>query len=130
MPASRARHVIVAESVFTERSLIADVLRSDGLLVHEVEDGRTALDLARIIRPDLLVIASEIPALSGLEVLAKVRADRKLHRMPVVVLVEDDVEELILPALDAGASDVIAKPPSPLDLLERVTRALSEQTAA
>ena len=55
--------VLVAEDSTTERAVCVDVLREAGFEVHEAPDGRYALDICRIIRPDLLVLDLGLPRL-------------------------------------------------------------------
>ena len=125
MEQSRAR-VLVAEDSRTQRAYYVDLLRAEGLDVHEAEDGRVALDLCRIIRPDLLVLDLELPRLSGEQVLARLREDRKIHGTPVVVLTADEREATVAAVLDAGATDFLAKPVRPTELVARVRRVLRE----
>ena len=125
MEQSRAR-VLVAEDSRTQRAYFVDLLRAEGLDVHEAEDGRVALDLCRIIRPDLLILDLELPRLSGEQVLARLRADRKIRATPVVVLTADEREATVAAVLDAGATDFLAKPVRPTELVARVRRVLRE----
>ena len=126
MEQSRAR-VLVAEDSRTQRAYFVDLLRAEGLDVHEAQDGRVALDLCRIIRPDLLILDLGLPRLSGEQVLARLRADRKIRATPVVVLTADDREATVAAVLDAGATDFLAKPVRPTELLARVRRVLRER---
>ena len=125
MEQSRAR-VLVAEDSRTQRAYFVDLLRAEGLDVHEAEDGRVALDLCRIIRPDLLILDLELPRLSGAQVLARLREDRKIRATPVVVLTADEREVTVAAVLDAGATDFLAKPVRPTELVARVRRVLRE----
>ena len=128
MEPSRPR-VLVAEDSRSQRAYFADLLRTEGLEVHEAQDGRVALDLCRIIRPDLLILDLGLPRLSGEEVLARLRADRKIGTTPVVVLTADEREATVSAVLDAGATDFLAKPVRPAELLARVRRVLREHAS-
>ena len=118
--------MLVAEDSRTERAYLVDLLRAEGLDVHEAEDGRVALDLCRIIHPDLIILDLVMPRLSGEEVLARLRADRKIRETPVVVLTADERETTAAAVLDAGATDFVAKPVHSTELLARVRRVLRE----
>lgn len=121
---------MVAEYRWSDRSLIVESLRDERLEIHEADNGRVALDLSRIIRPDLLIIAADLPVLTGLEVLARVRVDRRIHDLPVIVLVDDDRAPTVAAAFDAGATDVAVTPLDREDLVQRTRRALSDASAA
>lgn len=117
--------VLIAEDSATERAVCADVLRDAGLEVHEAVDGRYALDLCRIIRPDLLVLDLGLPRLSGIEVLRRLRDDNKIGQTPVIVLTADGRQETVDVAFYEGATDFVAKPVDSRELIARVTEALA-----
>jgi two-component system cell cycle response regulator len=62
-------------------------------------------------------------------VLARLRADHKIGATPVLVLTADEREATVSAALDAGATDFIAKPARPAELLARVRRVLREKAS-
>lgn len=121
--------VLVAEDSLTERELLLDVLRDAGFDAHYAPDGRYALDLSRIIRPDVLILDLGLPRLTGIEVLRKLRADRKISATPVIVLTSDARQETIDMVLSEGASDFIAKPFDDAELLARVHEALAQPSS-
>ena len=125
MERSRPR-VLVAEDSRSQRAYVVDMLRAEGLDVHEAQDGRVALDLCRIMHPDLLILDLGLPRLSGAEVLTRLRADRKIRTTPVIVLTGDEREATVSAVLDAGATDFLAKPVRRTELLARVRRVLRE----
>lgn len=116
--------VLVAEDSATQRAVCVDVLRDAGLEVHEAPDGRYALDICRIIRPDVLVLDLGLPRLGGIELLRKLRCDRKIGRTPVIVVTADDRPETAEAAFLEGASDLITKPVDAVDLIARVQEAI------
>jgi DNA-binding response OmpR family regulator len=120
----RAHRVLVAEDSPTQRALVVDILRKEGLDVHEAADGRLAVDLCRIIRPDMMILDLDLPLLTGTEVLARIRADHNSGAIPILVLTADDREQAVGLALDAGATDFLSKPAKPAELVTRVRRAL------
>jgi CheY-like chemotaxis protein len=117
--------VLVAEDSATQRAIFVNVLRDAGLEVHEAPDGRYALDICRIIRPDLLVLDLGLPRLGGIDLLRKLRDDRKIGPTPVIVVTADDREETARAAYFEGADDFVTKPVDAGDLIARVQEALS-----
>jgi CheY-like chemotaxis protein len=89
----------------------------------EVDDGYQALALTRELRPDLLVLDLMLPRLSGLEVLAAIRADDELRSLPVMVVTA--WSHAASSALDAGADRVVGKPFEPDELSEAVEELLA-----
>jgi CheY-like chemotaxis protein len=83
----------------------------DGYRFAEASDGITALELAREVEPDVVVLDLMLPRLGGLEVLARLRADEHLRHIPVLVITAwNETRE---DALAAGAADFASKPFDP-----------------
>ena len=124
MPNTPAR-VLVAEDSAAQRAICVNLLRDAGLEVHEAPDGRYALDICRIIRPDLLLLDLGLPRLGGIDLLRKLRDDRKIGKTPVIVVTADDREETARAAYFEGANDLVTKPVDAGDLIARVQEALA-----
>ena len=116
--------VLVAEDSASQRAVCVSVLRDAGLEVHEAPDGRYALDICRIIHPDLLVLDLGLPRLHGMDLLRKLRDDRKIGKTPVIVVTADQREETAQEAYFEGATDLVTKPVDAGDLIARVHEAL------
>ena len=87
-------------------------------------DATQALKLVRHHRPDVIISDVVMPEVSGLEILADVRRDPDLINIPVLVLTASADPETKLKALELGATDFLAKPVDPNDLIPRVRNAL------
>jgi CheY-like chemotaxis protein len=116
--------VLVAEDSVAQRAVCVNVLRDAGLEVHEAPDGRYALDICRIIRPDVLVLDLGLPRVGGIDLLRKLRGDRKIGKTPVIVVTADDREETVQAAYYEGVNDLVTKPVDAADLIVRVQEAL------
>jgi CheY-like chemotaxis protein len=93
--------------------------------LHVVPDGVEALEYLRgegrygaALLPDLILLDLKMPKKSGLEVLAEIKADDLLRRIPVIVLTTSDAPDDILKAYDLQASLYITKPEN-LDAFDR-----------
>ena len=89
--------------------------------VDTAADGVEALRLARQLRPDVVITDVMMPGLDGFGLLRELRADRDLHRTPVIMLSARAGEEARLEGISAGADDYLVKPFSARDLLARVS---------
>jgi two-component system, OmpR family, KDP operon response regulator KdpE len=105
--------------------ICVNALRDAGLEVREAPDGRYAFDICRIIRTDLLVLDLGLPRLGGIDLLRKLRDDRKIGKTPVIVVTADDREETAKTAYFEGANDLVTKPVDAGDLIARVQEALA-----
>jgi len=93
--------------------------------LHVVNDGEAALDFlyrrgefAAAPRPDLVLLDIGLPKKSGLEVLAEVKADPDLRRIPVIILTTSKAEEDVLRGYDLHANSYITKPVHLSELFE------------
>lgn len=82
-------------------------------------------DYAEAPRPDLILLDLNLPRKSGREVLAEIKADPNLHRIPVVILTTSQAEEDIARAYDLNANCYITKPVD-LDQFFRVVRTIED----
>ncbi len=85
--------------------------------LHWVEDGEAAMDYlhcrgeyADALRPDLILLDLNLPGMDGREVLAEVKADDILKRIPVVVLTTSTDEEDVLRSYNLNANCYVTKP--------------------
>ena len=100
--------------------------------MHVVEDGVEAMEFLRrqgrfgdAPRPDLILLDLNLPRKDGREVLAEVKADPDLKRIPVVVLTPSRAEEDVLRAYDLHANCYVTKPVD-FEQFMRVVRQIDE----
>ena len=95
---------------------------------HEVAvalDGMAALANAGADRPDLIVLDSMMPVISGPEVLARLKANENLKDIPVVMLTARKGESDVVAALKSGVDEYLTKPFIPQELLVRIENLLA-----
>jgi DNA-binding response OmpR family regulator len=113
--------ILVAEDDRKQAQLLRRYLEREGYAVAVVHDGRRAIDDARRLRPDLLVLDVMMPAVDGLDVCRVLRAESDV---PIVLLTARSTEDDLLLGLDLGADDYVTKPYRPRELVARVRAAL------
>jgi DNA-binding response OmpR family regulator len=91
----------------------------------EADDGETSLEIARRLRPDVVILDMMMPRRNGLEVLGEIRRDEALADTPVIVLTAQPAtrEE----ALRQGADIVMVKPFEPDEITAAVEEVLAER---
>lgn len=97
--------------------LVGSYLLAGGYDVHRAYDGPSALDLARRVRPDLIVLDVMLPGLDGIE-LCRMLNDETSPYVLMLSARTDEVDKLI--GLSVGADDYVTKPFSPRELVARV----------
>ncbi|MCX2955108.1 hybrid sensor histidine kinase/response regulator [Lentzea sp. NEAU-D7] len=86
------------------RTELRDALAGIAAEVVETEDGRTALNLAKSLRPDLVLVSASAPVMSGSAVLSVLRLDPELAGVPVVIVCGDDPGGLARSVHSLGAA--------------------------
>jgi CheY-like chemotaxis protein len=108
--------VLVCDNEEVLRGLVLATLEGNGYDFVEALDGDDALEQARRVRPDLILLDMMMPGRTGLEVLAELRRDPELRGIPVVMLTARAQVRDREAAERAGADRFLAKPFSPLEL--------------
>ena len=102
------------------RGYLSKLFTKDGYAVDAAADAATALSLLEGNPPDLVITDVMLPGQSGLDLLAELRQDERLARLPVVVLTARADAETAIGAFAAGADDFVVKPFNSAELLARV----------
>jgi two-component system, response regulator PdtaR len=122
--------VLIAEDEALIRLDLKEMLEEEGyVVVAEVGDGQQAVDRARELVPDLVILDIQMPVLDGLSAAEQIAGDRVA---PVIVLTAFSQRELVERARDAGAMAYLVKPFSKNDLVPaiEVARARFAEMAA
>src|SRR5688500_10636316 len=107
-------HVLVADDEPHIGRIIKMKLEQGPFRVTLAYDGREALDvLAREPDIGLVLLDLMMPQLSGLDVLARIRADARWRDLPCIILTAAGQEQQHRQAMELGASEVLTKPFSP-----------------
>ena len=107
-----AKRILVVEDNDLNRKLFCDVLKANGSEGVPVADGQTVLATAQRFAPDLVIIDIQLHNVSGIDLIAQLKADNDLNGVPVLAVTayagKGDEERI----RDAGAADYLAKPVS------------------
>ena len=112
-----AETILIVEDELALRDTLSYNLKKDGFNVKAVGDGRAAVESARELKPDLIILDIMLPELDGLEV---ARIVRKEMNMPILMLTarDDEIDRVV--GLEVGADDYLTKPFSMRELMARV----------
>jgi DNA-binding response OmpR family regulator len=101
-------------------------LDKEGYRVEAAYDGAQALEKARSVRPDLVILDIMMPEVDGLSVAKELR---KTSNVPIIILTArgDDVDRIV--GLELGADDYVTKPFNPRELVARVKAVLRRARA-
>ena len=109
--------ILVVEDEPALRDTLTYNLKKDGFTVETVGDGRSAIEAARRLKPDLVVLDIMLPELDGFEV---ARILRREMTTPILMLTarDDEIDRVV--GLEVGADDYLTKPFSMRELMARV----------
>jgi CheY-like chemotaxis protein len=116
--------VLVADDKATSRELVRIALEHSGYVVYEAGDGGEALNSARDLRPDLIILDLHMPGLDGFGVIQALRLDKDLASTPVMALTASAMQGDKERALSVGFTSYLAKPIRLSRLREEVARLL------
>ena len=121
-PGERAVKVLLADDQTLVRAGFRVLLERghDIEVVGEVADGAEAIEAARRLRPDVVLMDIRMPVLDGLEATRQIVADERLAGVRVVMLTTYQLDEYVFEALRVGASGFLLKDIDPADLRQAV----------
>ena len=116
--------MLIVEDNDLNMKLFNDLLEAHGYLTLQTKDGVEALRMARLHRPDLILMDIQLPEVSGLEVTKWLKEDDELRSIPVIAVtafaMKGDEEKI----RDGGCEAYIAKPISVASFMRTVERFL------
>ncbi|MGQ0538305.1 MAG: sigma-54-dependent transcriptional regulator [Gemmatimonadaceae bacterium] len=116
-------HVLVVEDDRQARVLLATVLEDSGYATSNFDSGEGALNAVDADSADVILLDLHLPTMSGLEVLARLRARQVSAR--TIVMTGDASLDSAIQALRLGAFDYLTKPLNRSELLDTIARALT-----
>ena len=112
-----SQKVLVVEDDINIAELLRLYLQKDGFEVSHAADGGKAVEMAKEIQPDLVLLDIMLPVMDGWQVCRELR---KTMKMPIIMLTAKGETEDKVSGLEMGADDYIVKPFEVLELLARV----------
>lgn len=123
----RPSMILIVEDDSTLREVLEYNLKKEGYETSVAADGPSALDIARKVKPDVIILDIMLPLLNGLEVCRILRNEMDV---PVIMLTAkvEEVDRVI--GLEIGADDYVTKPFSMRELLARIKAVLRRTSKA
>ena len=122
---SMSKTVLIVEDNELNMKLLNDLLQANGYDTLQANDGLEAMELTRNHRPDLILMDIQLPTISGLEVVKRLKSDEDVADIPVIAVtafaMRGDEEKF----RDGGCDGYIAKPISVPAFLETVAAFLN-----
>jgi class 3 adenylate cyclase len=119
--------ILVVDDLKSNRDLLARRLRRDGHRVTQAASAMAALDILAQSEFDLLLVDILMPGMNGIELLRRVKADPRLHDVPVLMISGLKEEAAVLKCIAEGAEDYLPKPVDTVLLRARIAACLERR---
>lgn len=120
--------ILIVEDELAIVELVMFTLKEAGWNAFAVHTTADAWEFIQRRTPQLVLLDWMLPDQSGLRLLSKIRSDRQLRELPVIMLTAKSMEEDKIAGLDNGADDYITKPFSPRELTSRIKALLRRKS--
>jgi two-component system cell cycle response regulator DivK len=118
--------ILYVEDNEMNRKIVRDLLKRTAYRLIEAHDGEAGVATALAERPDLILMDIQLPKISGLDAIRQIRVDGVNAATPIIAITSFALSGDDLKAKEAGATAYLAKPYSPLELLNLVRKLLPE----
>ncbi|MBZ5640074.1 MAG: response regulator [Acidobacteriia bacterium] len=127
-PSERPSILVVDDSNLL-RGILREELEAEGWEVHLAEAGGTAVEMARDLRPDVILLDVVLPDMDGYEVCRSIKSVEATSAIPIVMLSSHNELKDKLAGFEAGADDYLTKPFFTKELLARLRTTLRVRDA-
>ena len=104
-----AKILVVDDSKFA-RAIVINGLKKEGFEICEAENGKESVDIAKIEKPDLILMDVVMPVLNGIEATRILKNLQETKKIPILILTGQNSKEEILEGFNAGADEYLCKP--------------------
>src|SRR5438105_478365 len=122
--------IMVVDDSLTVRKVTGRLLERQGYIVVTARDGVEAMEKLLELVPDVMLVDIEMPRMDGFDLTRNVRADKRLARVPIIMITSRTADKHQSYAKEIGVSHFLGKPYREDDLIEKISGFLKERRAA
>ena len=118
--------LLIVDDHTTIRAIIKQMIRGMGIKDYEeAENADVAYNLLCSKQYDVMLLDWVMPSMSGLDLLKKIRQERRFQKLGVIMVTSESSKENVIQAIKAGANDYVVKPFNANTLKNKLTRAFT-----
>jgi two-component system cell cycle response regulator DivK len=121
---NKSKKILVVEDNELNLKLFKDLLEANNFEVIENRDGKRVLELAQTQKPDIILMDIQLPDISGMDLIERIKADELLKKIPIIAVTAFAMQEDKDNILNSGAEEYISKPISITKFLEVINKYL------
>ena len=123
------KRILVVDDTRDILTVVSRRLQSWGYEAFTADTGEEGLRMIQELLPDLVLLDIMMPKMKGRDVCARMKADPKTARIPVIFLTALGLADHVKAGMDLGAADYIVKPFEPAELKERIAVVLARTSS-
>lgn len=112
--------ILIVDDEEAGRQTLEAILEGEGYQLVMAENGQQAIEKAKAILPDVILLDVMMPGMTGFEVCQRIRNDPSIAEIPIIILTALDDRDSLLTGLKAGADDFVTKPFDRFELRARL----------
>ena len=122
------KKILVADDEEYIRELVCTTIGLGSYEIFKATNGEEALEMAKKVKPDLMLLDVRMPKMTGFEVCKAIKEDPETRGIYVIILSAFDLDEDKRQGTESGANDYFVKPFSPIALLDKVSDILDNKS--
>ncbi len=127
MSVDKNMRILVVDDLQTMRRIVMNLMRQLGFTkMIEAADGELAWEVLENDNIDLIVSDWNMPNMTGMELLKKVRASEEYKNIPFIMVTAEGKKETVIAAVQAGVNNYIVKPFNAATLKEKLKRVIGD----
>ena len=119
------KKVLIADDEAMIRDLVRLSLQSEGYEIHEVEDGPSAVRVAKQIKPDLMILDVMLPGIIGYRVCSMLKEEPDTNKIYIMFITSRSGTQVETTINMCNGDEVVFKPFDPEELKQKVIKALA-----
>lgn len=117
---NKKQKILIIDDNNENIKVAANFIKSNEVIIWTAKQGKIGVELAKLKKPDIILLDVQMPEMDGFEVCGKLKEDSETKNIPIIFMTARNDDESIEKAFEAGAVDYIIKPIRKSEIIARV----------